>query len=321
MGSKKTMDLSVVIPSRNEEFLKQTVEDILKNKRGDTEVIVGADGEWKDLPEPHPDLTIIKYHKSIGQRAVTNSCVRLSRAKYIMKVDAHCAFDEGFDVKMLEAFKETGDNVAMVPIMRNLWVYDWKCYKCGKREYQDRINICPVCGTEMRKKMLWIAKTNPQSTAYCFDPEPHFQYHGEQKNKQRGEIAETMSLQGSCFMVSRDKYIELNLCDEEFGSWGSQGIEVACKLWLSGGKVLVNKRTWYAHCFRTKSVFGFPYEISGRQVQHAKHLAKDLFFKSKWPNAIHPLSWLVEKFWPVKGWDEKSLAELKASEASLKTSS
>lgn len=311
-------DLSVIIPSRNEEFLINTVEDILKNKRGNTEIIVGMDGEspFNKLNQ-HPDLITVKYSESIGQRAITNRCAKLSKAKYIMKVDAHCAFDEGFDVKMLQGFKETGDNVAFAPLMRNLWVYDWKCYKCGKREYQDRVNICPVCGTTMKKKMLWIAKTNPQSTAYCFDPQPHFQYHGEQKSKQVGDFGETMSLQGSCFMCSREKYWELNICDEEFGSWGSQGIEVACKFWLSGGRVLVNKRTWYAHCFRTKPNFSFPYTLSGRQVWNARKKARDYFFNSKWPKQVKPLSWLVEKFWPVKGWEDKDLQELKAKEASL----
>jgi glycosyltransferase involved in cell wall biosynthesis len=319
-------DLSVIIPSRNEEFLKNTVEDILKNKRGNTDIIVGLDGAWANpILEQHPDLNVIYYPESIGQRAISNQCVKLSRAKYIMKVDAHCAFDEGFDVKMLEAFKETGDNVAIAPGMRNLWVFDWKCYKCGKRVYQDKPNICPPNdrhpeSVEMKKKILWIPKTNPFSTAYCFDPEPHFQYHGEQKKKQKGDLGETMSLQGSCFMCTRDKYWELGLCDEKFGSWGSQGIEVACKFWLSGERVLVNKKTWYAHCFRTKPNFGFPYEISGRQVQHAKHYAKDLFFNGKWEKQIHPMSWLVEKFWCPKGWTDENLRLLKENEISLKTS-
>jgi glycosyltransferase involved in cell wall biosynthesis len=312
------MELSVVIPARNEEFLQRTVEDILKNKRGETEVIVGLDGYQPNLPT-YSDVKIVHYEESIGQRAITNRCVEKSEAKYIMKVDAHCAFDEGFDVKMIDAFKEVGDNVAMAPGMRNLWVYDWKCYTCGLRVYQDKKPVCPpnkrhAEEVPMRKKILWIAKTNPFSTAYCFDPEPHFQYHGDQKKKQVGDIVETMSLQGSCFMCTKDKYQELNVCDEEFGSWGSQGLEVACKFWLSGGRVLVNKKTWYAHMFRTKPEFSFPYDLSGRQVQHAKRLAKDLFFNNKWPKAIHPLSWLVEKFLPVPGWDEKAIADLKELE-------
>ena len=304
------MMLSVVIPARNEEFLPQTIEDILKNKRGATEIIVGLDGYKPKLPK-HQDIKEVYYKESIGQRAITNRCVEQSISKYIMKVDAHCSFDEGFDVKMMEAFKEVGDNVVMAPTMRNLHVYDWKCYKCGHKEYQDRPNICPVDGNTMKKKMIWQPRRGTHNSAYCFDSEPHFQYHSSHKAKQVGDIVETMSLQGSAFMCTREKYWDLNICDEEFGSWGSQGIEVACKFWLSGGRVLVNKKTWYAHCFRTKAEFGFPYPISGKQIQNAKRKARDMFFKNKWGRAIRPLSWLVEKFWPVPGWKDEDLAKLK----------
>ena len=117
-------------------------------------------------------------------------------------------------------------------------------------------------------------------------------------------------------MMTREKYWGLNICDEKFGSWGSQGIEVAVKTWLSGGKVMVNHNTWYAHMFRTKQAngFGFPYPQSGRQVDAAKKLAKDLFFNNRWDRAIHPLSWLVERFMPIPGWTKEEVDKLKAME-------
>jgi hypothetical protein len=128
------------------------------------------------------------------------------------------------------------------------------------------------------------------------------------------ELNETMSLQGSCFMTTRDKYFELNLCDEAFGSWGSQGLEVAIKTWLSGGRVVCNKKTWYGHMFRTQGEeFGFPYPLSGRQVSRAKQMAKEIFFNNKWEKQIKPLSWLLNRFWPVPGWtDEEREAVNKA---------
>ena len=42
-------DLSVLIPARNEMFLTRTVENLLENIEGDTEVIAICDGYW---PEP-----------------------------------------------------------------------------------------------------------------------------------------------------------------------------------------------------------------------------------------------------------------------------
>lgn len=318
-------DLSILIPARNEMFLSRTIEDILANIEADTEVIAVLDGQWAEPPIPqNARVNVIYLPKSIGQRAATNLAAKLSRAKYVMKVDAHCSFDKGFDRKMIEAFKVAGDNVTMVPIMRNLWAFDWKCYHCGWKKYQGPTpKKCEQCGKtdKLRRKMIWVGKHNPQSTSYCFDSTPHFQYFEDWKHRpkysqdrQEKGLTETMSLQGSCWMLTRDKYWELNICDEKFGSWGSQGIEVATKTWLSGGSVLVNHKTWYAHMFRTQGGdFGFPYPISTKDQEKAKAYARDLFFNNNWDKQSRPLSWLVEKFWPVKGWTEEDLQKLKAN--------
>jgi len=315
-------ELSILIPSRNEMFLAKTIENILENIEADTEIIAVLDGKWADpiIPQ-HERVNVIYVPEAIGQRAATNLGARLSKAKYIMKVDAHCAFDKGFDKKMIT---EMQDNWTMVPTMRNLWAYDWKCYYCGWKKYQGPTpEKCgdPKCGKagRMKRKMLWIGKTNPQSNSYGFDSEPHFQYFNDytrrpqyKEDLEKTGLTETMSLQGSCFMITRDKYWELDICDEKVGNWGNQGIEVAVKTWLSGGKVMVNHKTWYAHMFRTQGGdFGFPYELPGRDVAKTKKNVWDLFFNKKWKPQIYPMNWLIEKFWPVPGWDEKKLEELK----------
>jgi len=305
------MELSILIPSRNEIFLARTIEDILKNIEADTEVIAVLDGQWADPPIPQNErVNIIYVPESVGQRAATNLACKLSKAKYVMKVDAHCSFDKGFDRKMIAEMK---DDWTMVPTMRNLWAFSWKCYKCGWKKYQGPTPLkCENCGsTKVRRKMMWIGKIRPQSNSYSFDSEPHFQYFNEYtkrpeyKEALKTGLTESMSLQGSCFMCTRDKYWELNLCDESLGSWGNQGMEVAVKTWLSGGKVMVNHKTWYAHMFRTQGGdFSFPYKQSGNEVSRTKQKVKDLFFNNKWDKAIHPLSWLVEKFAPVPGWTD-----------------
>ena len=202
------------------------------------------------------------------------------------------------------------------------------CYHCGWKVYQGSTpEKCGQCGKtdRIRKKIVWIGKSNPQSTSYCFDSEPHFQYNEDYKHrepyltdkKEKG-YTETMSLQGSFFMCTREKYWELKMGDESFGSWGSQGIQIACSTWLSGGRVLVNHNTWYAHLFRTKGgTFGFPYPQSGRQVQAAKKHAKNLIYKSGWPNQILPTSWLIKKFMPLRGWKQEDLDNLIESESSI----
>ncbi len=304
-------DLSIVIPSRNEMFLAHTIQDILENIRCDTDIIAVLDGEWADPPiEQHPKVTLIYHEQSVGQRSATNEAVRVSTAKYVMKVDAHCAFAPGFDEVLLADMQ---DDWTCAPTMKNLHIFDWVCPN-GHRRYQGPSGPCQECSQPTTMDIVWIAKRSPNSNSFCFDSEPHFQYFGEYNKRPegQGDITESMSLQGSCFMVNRERYLDLDLCNEEFGSWGSMGIEVACKSWLSGGKVMINHKTWYAHCFRTQGGdFGFPYPLSGRQVDHAKHHARDLFFNNKWDRQIHPLSWLLERFWPVKGWSEEDLARMK----------
>jgi len=288
----------------------------LKNKRAKTEIIVILDGQWADPPlVQYPDVNIIYVPESIGQRAATNLGVKLSKSHWVMKLDAHCSWDEGYDAKMIQGFKEMGDNTTMVGIMRNLWMFDWKCYHCGWKKYQGPTPLkCEQCGKtdKIRKKMIILGKERPQSVSYCFDSEPHFQYFNEYTKRPEYQeqlktgFTETMSLQGSCFMITRENYWKWEVCDEKAGSWGNQGLEVACATWLNGGRVLVNRKTWYAHMFRTQGGdFSFPYKQSGRQVQQTKNYIKEKYWKNP------KLKDLIKKFWPVVGWTEEDLKKIK----------
>lgn len=334
-------DLSILIPARNEQFLARTVQDLLENMTASTEIIVGLDGVWAEPGIPdHERVTIVYYPKSIGQRAMTNQLAKLSKAKYVMKCDAHTSWERGFDTKMLAAFSELGDLVTMVPVLRNLHAFNWKCPKCASEWYQgptpercmkdtrhsgDGAEPNLECDNTTGFVKVEVWKPNgrrPQSTSFCFDPEPHFQYFHDYKSKQEGDLVETMSLQGSCFMMTRRRYWELDICDEKFGSWGSQGIEVAVKTWLAGGRVICNKRTWYAHMFRTQGKdFSFPYEMRQSKVEEAKARAKDLFFENKWEKQIRPLSWLIEKFAPVPGWTDEDLQRIKQFDSKIQNPS
>lgn len=306
------IDLSILIPARNEEFLQNTVDDILEHIEANTEIIVILDGY---LPEkslkPHDLVTVIYNLVSVGQRAGTNQAARIARGKYVMKADAHLAFDQGFDRKMLEAYKKLDDNVTLIPGMRNLHVFDWVCEN-GHRRYQGRSGNCEECGKETKKDIVWIPKKSPFTFTFRFDKTMHFQYWGElakREENKRGalcndgthdpQLRETLSIQGSCFMLTREKYIELDICSEEFNSWGQQGVEVACKTWLSGGRVIANINTWYAHMFRTKGGdFGFPYPNPQNKVNQNREYSRELFAKDKWSLATRKFQWLLDKFNP-----------------------
>lgn len=299
-------DLSVIIPARNEIFLQNTIDDVLKNRRLDTEIIVILDGCLPHIPIPQNErVTVMMYPESIGQRAGTNQGVKISTAKYIMKLDAHCSVDEGFDEKLIADMQP---DWTMIPRMYNLHAFDWRCKKCAKQTYQGPIPTqCGECqGSEFESVLVWKAKPNPCTDFTRFDRELHFQYWREFKKRPeaQGDIAETMSNLGACWLMERKRYWELGGLDEAHGSWGQMGTEISCKTWLSGGRQVVNKKTWFAHMFRTQGGFSFPYQISGEAQNKAKEYSKRLWLGNNWPNAKHDLSWLIDRFSPVPDWHE-----------------
>ncbi len=259
------------------------------------------------LTATDPRLTLIYNPVSKGQRGATNQAAKLAKGKYVMKADAHLAFDKGFDRKMLEAYNSLpdGDKVTMIPVMKNLHVFDWVCAN-NHRWYQGNKETCETCGLKGTKDILWQVKPSPSRFTFTVDKTMHFQYWGELAKRATGDLRETLSIQGSCFMLTKERYFALDISSEiDFHSWGQQGAEVAFKTWLSGGRVIANLTTWYAHLFRTNNFGGFPYENPESLVQENREKSRELFQRNKWPQAIHTFEWLLEKFRPVPGWHDE----------------
>ena len=309
-------DLSVLIPSRNEEFVRETIASVMDNAVMDTEIIAVLDGAWADPPIPQRDGVTIVYHpQSIGQRAATNEAARISSARFLMKLDAHCAVAPGFDKELCESCQ---DDWIMVPRMYNLHAFDWVCDQCGFRRYQGTPSLeCEQCkANSWHKEIVFKPRMSRRSDFMRFDSDLRFQYWGsfEGRPEGKGDICDLMCFVGAGWFLPREWYWEIGGCDEGHGSWGQQGVEMACKGWLSGGRVVVNKRTWFSHMFRTGHGFGFPYPIHASDQERAREYSRELWRKGKWERAVRPLSWLVGRFWPVPGWDDEALAALKEME-------
>jgi len=110
--------VSIIIPSRNERFLPETVNDLLAKAEGQIEVIVVLEGYWPDpLPSDDPRVVYIHHSAPKGMRAALNAGVDVARGEFVMKLDAHCMFAEGFDVALA---KDCRDNWVMVPTRKRL---------------------------------------------------------------------------------------------------------------------------------------------------------------------------------------------------------
>jgi cephalosporin hydroxylase/glycosyltransferase involved in cell wall biosynthesis len=267
--------LTVIIPARNEQYLEKTIRDVLANAEGEIEIIVELDGY---IPDPQivigDNRVLFIHHKeSIGQRACINHAAKLAKGNFIMKLDAHCALDKGFDVKLAA---DCEPSWTVVPRMYNLDIETWK--------------------PKTHKLTDYMYISSPQS-----DPPFRAQYYtGREYNRQHNNprlIDDTMACMGPCWFMHKDRFFEQGGCDEEHGSWGAQSVEVSCKAWLSGGALKVNKKTWFAHWFRTGGI-GFPYPIKGSDQEKARKYSQDIWLNDKWDKATLKLQWMVDKFQP-----------------------
>ena len=102
--------------------------------------------------------------------------------------------------------------------------------------------------------------------------------HGD-KDDQRGRdrkdimIDDTMSMQGSCYFMTKDYFNKLELLDDvNFSGTGHEGAEIALKVRHDGGRIIVNKNTWYAHA-RMSRKYAFD---KTKSREYIKVLAKEL---------------------------------------------
>ena len=267
--------ISVLIPARNEKYLQRTIRDVLDNAEGEIEIIAVLDGYWPEPPiQDDPRVILIHHTESIGQRQSINEAARIAKGKYVMKLDGHCAVDKGFDVKLVA---DCEYDWTVIPRMYNL---DHETWKPKKHKRTDYMYIGLRENGELRAEYFAGGNRQPDNDT---------------------KIDDTMCCMGPCFFMHKDRFWELGGMDENHGGWGQMGIEVACKAWLSGGSLRVNKKTWFAHWFRGGGGPGFPYHISGKSVNKARDYSKDLWLNNKWPLQKRTFDWMVKKFNPP-GW-------------------
>lgn len=237
------MKLSVIIPSYKDPLLQKTIDSILEGSElGDQlEIIAVLDGYWPDPPlKGDPRVKILHLGKNQGMRNAINAGVAISKGEFIMRTDEHCMFDKGFDRKMTDACE---DNWIMTAARYFLDPVKWEIIKDIKPFYFEKLAINEASGK--------------------FEGQRWFSRDKELKNEM---IAETMAMQGSAWVMSRkwwDKVIK-ELQTEGYGRHYQDSHEMVFKTWQAGGKLMLNKNTWFAH-----KHYKFP------RTHNEAHFAKD----------------------------------------------
>lgn len=286
--------VSIIIPSRNAEFLQRTIDDLLKKAKGDIEIIVVLDGYWP-TPQLFDDKRLIvlhhgEVHGNKGMRFGINSGIAISKGEFLMKLDEHCIVDEGFDQKLIA---DCDDNWVVIPRRYRIDWEKWDILHDGRPpvDYMylaypyerpfDR--TCGLHGAEWRERYY-----------------------------QRKDILidDTMSWQGSCWFMTRKHWDWLGPLDREhYGPFTQEAQEIGNKTWLGGGRLVINKKTWYAHYHKGNhgKNYGFSnaqYAIHMNEMERGRLYCIDYWVNNRWPQRVHDFEWLLEKFWPVPTWPE-----------------
>lgn len=258
--------LSILIPSRMEVYLQKTIDSVFDNADGDVEVIAVLDGYWPNPPiKEDKRLTLIHYTEPVGQRSAVNRMASIAKGEFLMKLDAHCTLSKGFDVILT---KNCPDNWTVVPRRYDLDVETWYKRDYSKCDYMY-LTALDAEGGPLRAKRM-------------------------ERDRPERLIDSTMACQGSCFVMTKRRFEEIDGLNEENGSFGWLGCEIACKSWLSGGKLKVNKAAWYAHWQKGKKGHRFP--IKREEIDKARDYAVDYWTNGRWPKQRHSLKWLQKKF-------------------------
>lgn len=281
--------LSVIIPARDEQYLEKTIRSVLDAAEGEIEILVMLDGYLPTPPIKMNDNRVIFHHtpQPIGQRQSINKAAKLARGKYIMKLDAHCAIDKGFDVKLAA---DCEYDWTVIPRMERLDIKSWQPRRRGVVDY------------------MYITSPTAKKPFRAQYYEGKEKDNGQRQPKNKKMIDDIMCCMGPCFFMHKERFLELGGCDEGHGSWGQQGIEVALKAWLSGGSLKVNKNTWFAHWFRCSGI-PCPWPMSGRKQELAREYSRGLWLNNKWPLQKRKLQWLIDKFNPP-GWEDYRMNDL-----------
>jgi len=222
------MKLSVIIPSYKDPYLHKIIDSLLDNSGlGDQlEVVVVLDGYWTTDPIREDErIKIVHLGQNRGMRGAINAGVLVSTGEFIMRADEHCMFADHYDSILTS---QTEKDWIVTPRRYFLDPVEWKVMDIPYVDYEKLV----IQGGVKFSGQRWNERTEERKEIM---------------------IDETMAMQGSVWMMSRywwDKVIG-ELQTEGYGPHYQDSHEMIFKTWQAGGKMMLNKNTWFAHKHRS----------------------------------------------------------------------
>ena len=216
--------LSIIIPSYKDPLLNKTINSILTNACTDIEVIAVLDGYWADNIIEDKRVKYIHLGNNRGMRGAINAGVDIAKGDYIMRTDEHCMFGERFGDILI---KDCQSNYIIT----------------AKRYFLDPVKweVMPDEPVECEKLVIQEGK----------------KFSGSRWNERAKEIAdpiiESMAMQGSMWLMPHKWWDTVigELQVEGYGPHYQDSHEMVFKTWKAGGKLMLDRNTWYAHKHRS----------------------------------------------------------------------
>jgi glycosyltransferase involved in cell wall biosynthesis len=230
----------------------------MENAQGEIEVIAVIDGY--ELKKPLRDKVRGIYLKdNVGMREAINKGVEASAGKYIMRTDEHCIFGKGYDRLLTEYI-------------------DHNCIVTPRR-----YDLNPLLWTIMDTKPIDIEKLVIHPTRNKFHS---LRWRERERRTKDQPLVETMAMQGSCWVMPRKHWDKIvgRLESNGYGTHYQDSVEMVFKTWQAGGKLISNKKTWYAHKHRS---FKRTHNYGGEEAKSSWNYAMDTWGDYYW-NVVRP---------------------------------
>ena len=293
--------LSIIIPVLNDqEEINKTISSIRETTHATLEIIVIDDNS--DIPIVLLDkhAILIRNSTRVGAGSSRHIGVLRASSKYILMIDSHMRFVDGWYEKAMEHLK-TGENTV------------WCCQCLGLDE--SMMNPLTPKGIYTGADLVIYRKSDNKL------------FEGVWRGQQSGNRYDIPCIMGACYFSTREWFLYIG--GLEFNKdWGDEEPFLSIKSWLAGGNVMMMNDFGIGHKFRSTSSYTtnisslkynkirpimtmFPIDLVEKLIEKIpndinKQSALDLInadidsinTESEYYKSIfkHDIYWLIEKF-------------------------
>jgi len=222
--------LSIIITALNEDpkMINNTIKSIKETTSSNVEIILIDDYSDNIVTIDDPSVKLIRNPSRIGVGPSRHLGATIAKNKYILLTDSHMLFDPGWYEQFVFRAKTEKENVAFCGV----------CLGLDSEHGTLKENAGRYNGARLA---LYEEKENQVLEGKWIDEKP-------------GDSYEISCMMGAIYFINREYFLKLRgLSDLKM--WGSDEPCLSIKIYLSGGKILLDKKIKVGHFFRKSAPY------------------------------------------------------------------